>query len=127
MSRRKILIVDDEYDFCFFVKLNLQKTGKYQVFTATNGVEGISLAKQLKPDLILLDIRMPKMGGTEVAEILLEDESTRTIPFVFVTAMIKNYEITKHGGHIGGRDFIAKPVTPEKLIEKIEKYFISRR
>ncbi len=121
MNRKKILIIDDEDDFCFFVKLNLQKTGKYQVFTATSGMEGISLARQLKPDFIFLDMVMPKMGGTEVAKTLLEDESTRIIPFVFVSAVMKNYEIAKCGGHIGARDFIAKPVTPEKLIEKIEQ------
>jgi len=63
MDKKKILLVDDEEDFCFFVKLNLERTGKYQVFTATNGMEGIRLAKQLKPDLIFLDIVMPKMGG----------------------------------------------------------------
>ena len=122
MDKKKILLVDDEEDFCFFVKLNLERTGKYQVFTATNGTEGIRLAKQLKPDLIFLDIAMPKMDGGRVAEILLEDESTKTIPFVFVTAVIEKDDLAKRGGKIGGRDFISKPVKLEKLIEKIEQY-----
>ena len=122
MNRKKILIVDDEEDFCFFVKMNLQKRGQYKVFTATSGMEGISLARRFKPDFIFLDIAMPKMDGGRVAEILLEDESTGSIPLVFVTAMIKKDEVVYRGGQIGGRDFLAKPVTPETLIKKIEQY-----
>ncbi len=122
MDKKKILLIDDEEDFCFFVKLNLEKTRKYQVFTATDGMEGIRLAKQLKPDLIFLDIVMPKMDGGQVAKILLDDEPTSTIPIVFVTGVIKEDELSGRGGKIGGRDFIAKPVKPETLIERIEQY-----
>ena len=122
MNKKKILIIDDEEDFCFFVKLNLQKTGKFQVFTATSGAEGVRLAKQLKPDLIFLDIIMPYVDGGRVAESLLEDELTREIPFVFLTAAVRQDEVERQGGRIGGRDYIAKPVTPEKLIKKIEQY-----
>jgi len=121
MDKKKILLIDDEEDFCFFVKLNLERTGEYQVFTATDGIEGIRLAKQLKPDLIFLDIVMPKMDGGRVAEILLEDESTKNIPFVFVSAVVKKDELVKRGGEIGRRDFITKPVVSESLIEKIEQ------
>ena len=124
MSRKKILLVDDEEDFCFFTRLNLEKTGKYKVFAATSGAEGVRLAKQLKPDLIFLDIIMPKMDGGQVAKALLEDELTSEIPFVFVSAVIKKDEITKHGEGIKARDFIAKPVTPEKLIQKIEQLLV---
>ena len=127
MDKKKILLIDDEDDFCFFVKLNLERTGKYKIFTATDGMEGIRLAKKLKPDLIFLDIVMPNMDGGRVAEILLEDESTSTIPFVFVTAMIKQSDLGGHAGRIGGRDFIAKPVKPEALIEKIKQYYPARR
>ncbi|OPY76463.1 MAG: Alkaline phosphatase synthesis transcriptional regulatory protein PhoP [Syntrophorhabdus sp. PtaU1.Bin058] len=123
MDKKKILLIDDEEDFGFFVKLNLERTGKYQVFTATDGIEGIRLAKQLKPDLIFLDIVMPKMDGSRVAEILRGDESTKNIPCVFVTAMIGYNNLAGYGGEIGERDFITKPVISENLIEKIEQYF----
>jgi len=122
MDKKKILLIDDEDDFCFFVKLNLERTGKYKIFTATDGMEGIRLAKQIKPDLIFLDIVMPKMGGGQVAEILLDDEPTSKIPIVFVTGVIKEDELSGRGGKIGGRDFIAKPVKPETLIKRIEQY-----
>jgi CheY-like chemotaxis protein len=122
MNQKKILLIDDEDDFCFFAKLNLEKTDRYRVFTSNNGKEGIGLAKQYKPDLIILDIMMPGMDGGQVASILLGDESTSGIPIVFLTAMIRKEEILERGGRIGGREFIAKPVTPEDLIEKIEYY-----
>jgi two-component system, OmpR family, alkaline phosphatase synthesis response regulator PhoP len=122
MDPKKILFIDDEDDFCYFAKLNLEKTGDYEIFTATGGEEGIALAKQHKPDLILLDIMMPEMDGGRVAEILFNDDLTRGIPVVFLTAVIREEEVLKSGGRIGGKDFIAKPVTPEKLIENIEYY-----
>jgi len=122
MNEKKILFIDDEDDFCFFVKLNLEKMGNYKVFTATKGKDGIRLAKQHKPDLIFLDIMMPEMDGGQVAEELLEDESISEIPIIFLTAVIKNEEVVENEGQIGGRDFIAKPVTPQKIIEKIETY-----
>jgi len=124
MDKRKILLIDDEEDFCFFVKLNLEKTEQYQVFTATDGIEGIRLAKQVKPDLIFLDIVMPKMNGRRVAEILLEDESTKKIPIVFVSAVVKKEELAGDK-RAGGKDFIAKPVKSENLIEKIEQLLIN--
>lgn len=117
---KKILIIDDEDDFCYFVKLNLEQTGKFEVLVATNGAVGINLAKTQQPDLILLDILMPGMNGSEVAEILLNDTATRHIPVVFLTALAKKGEVEKSKGRIGGREFIAKPVTTEELIFKIE-------
>ncbi len=122
MEERKILLTDDEEDFCYFVKLNLEKTGKYKVTTATQGIDCIELAKRYQPDLILLDVMMPGMSGGETAEILLDDESTSSIPIVFITALIQEEELAKRGKRIGGRNFIAKPVTPEMLIKKIDQY-----
>jgi CheY-like chemotaxis protein len=127
MNEKKILFIDDEDDFCFFVKLNLEKMGNYKVFTASRGKEGIRLAKQHKPDLIFLDIMMPEMDGGQVAEALLEDESTSEIPVIFLTAVIKHEEVLENEGQIGGRDFIAKPVTPQRIIEKIETYIAASK
>jgi CheY-like chemotaxis protein len=117
---KKILIIDDEDDFCYFVKLNLEQTGKFEVLVATNGPSGINLARTQQPDLILLDLLMPGMHGSEVAEALLNDSTTRHIPVVFLTALAQKREVEKSKGTIGGRQFIAKPVTPEELIFKIE-------
>ena len=118
--KQKILIIDDEEDFCHFVKLNLERAGKFQVSVATNAQTGISLAKINQPDLILLDILMPDMDGSQVAENLLLEPTTKNIPIVFLTALAQKKEIESAEGVIGGRTFIAKPVTPQELIARIE-------
>ncbi|MFH0827526.1 MAG: response regulator, partial [Candidatus Omnitrophota bacterium] len=76
-NKKKILLIDDEEDFCFFVKKNLENTGEFEVITAPEGKIGIDLAREEKPDAILLDIVMPKMDGTDVAEILVNDPKTK--------------------------------------------------
>jgi len=121
MMKKRILIIDDERDFCRMVKFNLERTKQYEVLFATDGRSGIEIARSKKPDLILLDIRMPKMSGGEIAEELLDDPSTRTIPIVFLTALVKKEEVAKQSGYISGRPFIAKPVTVKDLIERIEE------
>ncbi|HVO67526.1 MAG TPA: response regulator [Syntrophales bacterium] len=122
-KKKRILLIDDEEDFCFFVKLNLEKTGRFEILTTTNGSEGIIMASRERPDLILLDIIMPEMGGGQVAELLLEDPKTRDIPVLFITAIASRREVQSQEGTIGGRNFIAKPVTPEELMAKIDGIF----
>lgn len=119
-NKRKLLIIDDEEDFCYFVKLNLERTGKFQVSVASQARAGISLAKVNQPDLILLDILMPDMDGSQVAEDLLLEPTTKKIPIVFLTALAQKKEVESAEGVIGGRTFIAKPVTPQELIARIE-------
>jgi CheY-like chemotaxis protein len=120
-QKRKILLIDDEEDFSFFVKLNLEKTGKYNVLTTTSGSKGIILAEKEQPDLILLDIIMPELSGGQVAEQLLESPKTKDIPVLFVTAIASRREVQSQEGIIGGRQFIAKPVTPEEIMAKINR------
>jgi DNA-binding response OmpR family regulator len=115
-----ILMIDDEESFSFFVKLNLETDPRFRVTTVTRGDEGLKVAKAGKPDLILLDIMMPGMFGTEVAQKLLDDPRTKNIPIIFLTAALKKEEADKMEGMIGGREFIAKPVTKEELIGRIE-------
>jgi DNA-binding response OmpR family regulator len=114
-----ILAVDDEESFTFFVKLNLE-TSKFKVTTANSGEEGLKLAKIFRPDLILLDIMMPDISGAEVAEELLLDTRTKNIPIIFITALVKKDEVEKEAGLMGGREFMAKPVSKEELIKRIE-------
>lgn len=109
-------------DFCFFLKYNLERSGKYRVLTAASGLDGIRLARQYKPDLIFLDIMMPGMDGGDVAYSLSEDELTKRIPIVFLTALVTKEEIGENGKYIAGREYIAKPVTTEFMVEKIEHY-----
>ena len=126
MSKKKILIIDDEENFTKLVKLNLERTGEYEVRTGNNGLQGLIAAKEFKPDLILLDILMTDMDGGEVAYQLNNEEATKNIPIVFLTAVIRKEEVEKSGGVISGHPFIAKPVTAEELIDCIKKN-ISKR
>lgn len=119
--KKRILIVDDERDFCRMVKFNLERTKQYEVLFATAGKSGIEIARSKKPDLILLDIRMPGKSGGEIAEELLDDPLTSTIPIIFLTALVKKDEVAKQSGYISGRPFIAKPVTAQDLIKRIEE------
>jgi DNA-binding response OmpR family regulator len=117
-----ILAVDDEESFTFFIKLNLQTETRYdfKVTTANSGAEGLKLARTIRPDLILMDIMMPDMSGTEVAETLLLDARTKNIPIIFMTAVVQKDEVAQEGGMMGGREFIAKPVGKEELVNRIE-------
>jgi CheY-like chemotaxis protein len=117
MLKKKILMVDDEKDFCHFVKLNMERSGKYQVKTAFNGMDGIAEAVRSKPDLILLDIVMPDMSGGEVAWKLMNDSRTNDIPIIFITAVLQSTEAEQPRGR---RQFLAKPITPEKLMNTID-------
>jgi DNA-binding response OmpR family regulator len=119
MDAKKILVIDDEENHCRLVKKSLESKGEFCVLTATRGKEGIMMARTEKPDLILLDIMMPDMCGNLVAEDLVEDPVTRSIPIIFLTAIVTQKELQISGGVIGGRYFISKPVIFDDLTAKI--------
>jgi CheY-like chemotaxis protein len=120
IGKTNVLIIDDEERFGRIVKLNLEKTGRFTVQTATEGKTGIGLARRNRPDIILLDIMMPEMSGSEVAEALEDDPVTRSIPVIFLTALIKQEELEERGGYIKGHHFLAKPISSRDLIQSIE-------
>ncbi|RKY90557.1 MAG: response regulator [Ignavibacteriae bacterium] len=121
MSKIKILVVDDEESLTRMLKLNLEETGQYEVRTENQGEKTLDVALEFKPDLILLDIMMPDMMGSEVAEKLLEDKELKDIKIIFLTALISKQETETNDGKIANRSFIAKPVNIDELIESIEK------
>ncbi len=121
MEKKKILMIDDEEDFTQLVKLNLEITGKYEVRTENRGDQGCAAALEYRPDLILLDILMPDMEGSEVAYKIKQQEELKNVPIIFLTATAREVEIDASTGSIGGQVFIAKPVSAEKLMEAIEK------
>lgn len=115
--KQKILIVDDEPDIVELIEYNLKKEG-YQVSTASNGHEGINIAKKILPDLIILDIMMPKMDGIEACRIMRALPEFKNTFMVFLTARSEEYsEIA--GFNVGADDYIAKPIKPRALISRI--------
>tara|TARA_B100000575_G_C23141710_1_gene664575 strand:- start:2456 stop:3133 length:678 start_codon:yes stop_codon:yes gene_type:complete len=118
VSKQTILVVDDERDILDLLEYNLKKVG-FNVFKAENGEEGISKAKENRPDLILLDIMMPKMDGLEAVEIMRTDSDLKKTPIIFLTA--KSDEKTEiESLNKGGDDYITKPISTIKLVSRIK-------
>jgi two-component system alkaline phosphatase synthesis response regulator PhoP len=116
-TKQKILIVDDEPDILELIEYNLKKEG-YQVFTARNGQEAVTEAKRSLPDLIVLDIMMPKMDGIEACRIMRTMPEFKNTFMVFLTARSEEYsEIA--GFNVGADDYIAKPIKPRALVSRI--------
>jgi two-component system alkaline phosphatase synthesis response regulator PhoP len=118
VPKQTILVVDDERDLLDLIEYNLKKEG-FKVFKAENGEEGISKAKEHRPDLILLDIMMPKMDGLEAVEIMRKDDDLKKTPIIFLTA--RSDEKTEIDGlNKGGDDYITKPISTTKLVSRIK-------
>ncbi|GAC1309577.1 MAG: response regulator transcription factor [Mucilaginibacter sp.] len=116
-AKQKILIVDDEPDILELIEYNLKKEG-YQVFLARNGQEAVAEAKRSLPDLIVLDIMMPKMDGIEACRIMRTMPEFKNTFMVFLTARSEEYsEIA--GFNVGADDYIAKPIKPRALVSRI--------
>jgi CheY-like chemotaxis protein len=114
---KKILIVDDDVVTLEMLEKIFLLEG-YWVAKATNGKEALFIADEFQPDLIILDIMMPIMDGTEAMEKLEKNPRTKNIPVLFLTSLIsKNDELGKSATH--GR-FLSKPIDREKLIEEVE-------
>lgn len=122
MQKKRILLIDDEPDFTSLLKLNLEKTGAYELREENRGEHALTAAREFKPDLILLDVMMPNLHGGEVAAMLKGDEALKDTPLVFLTAVVSKEEAKESKGMIGGHPFIAKPVSLEQLMVSIEKY-----
>ncbi|TRZ48776.1 DNA-binding response regulator [bacterium] len=120
MTKKKILIIDDETDFCKLVKRNLELIGDFEVAIAGDGKQGFNSAKKLKPDLILLDIMMPRMDGFKVLEKLKSDMNTIAIPVIMLTA--KGDEASKvKASELYDEEYIAKPIEAPELKTKIDE------
>ncbi|WP_262905986.1 response regulator transcription factor [Sphingobacterium sp. FBM7-1] len=116
-ANQKILVVDDERDIVELISYSLTKEG-YQVYQAYNGKEGIEVAKQVNPDLIILDVMMPEMDGIEACRIMRAMPEFKQTFMVFLTARSEEYsEIA--GFNVGADDYIAKPIKPRALMSRI--------
>jgi len=118
-QKKRILIVDDERDIVKALMIRLQGAG-YDVVTAFDGAQGVFMAHKEKPDLIILDIRMPAGNGFSVAQRLKRSMHTFTIPVIFLTGSPeKNAE--KKAMALGARFYIKKPYDPEELLDAIKR------
>jgi two-component system, OmpR family, alkaline phosphatase synthesis response regulator PhoP len=118
MENTKILVVDDESDIQEILRYNLEKEG-FVVFTASNGEEGITIAEREKPDLIILDIMMPKMDGVEVCRQLRNKPDFAKTIIAFLTARDEDYSQIA-ALDVGGDDYINKPIRPRVFVSRIK-------
>jgi CheY-like chemotaxis protein len=119
---KRILIVDDEPDITRMIKLILDQTGRYEVRTENLGRRAIEAAREFRPDLILLDVMMPGMLGSEIGAQLEADPDLCAIKFVFLTAVVTKDEAMLSNGQIGGHTFIAKPISADDLCLAVERH-----
>lgn len=118
MDSVKILIVDDEPDILEFLKYNLSKEG-YEVLTATDGEDGIKIAEREHPQLVILDIMMPKMDGVEVCRYLRNKPEFSKTLIAFLTAREEDYSQIA-ALDVGGDDYITKPIRPRVFLSRIK-------
>ena len=115
----KVLVVDDYAENVELMEELLTASG-YKVATAYDGDEALKKVKLDKPDLLLLDIMMPKMDGYQVCEALRSSEETKEIPIIFVTAKTEVKDWTHAIFNVGVNSYITKPINPKKLLDKVK-------
>jgi CheY-like chemotaxis protein len=119
MSQKTILLVDDSAVATLNEKMILRGSGRYVLLEAKDGAEAVAMAKVEKPDLIVMDIVMPKMDGIEACRVLRSDEATKEIPIIMVTTR-GEAENVEAGYAAGCNDYITKPVNSGELMKKVE-------
>ncbi|MFH1414374.1 MAG: response regulator [Candidatus Omnitrophota bacterium] len=120
MTKKTILVVDDELDLVKAVEVRLKAAG-YAVLVAYDGQDGLEKARRIKPDLIILDLMLPKLDGYRVCRMLKYDVKYQQIPIIMFTARAQE-EDKKMGEDVGADAFITKPFEPQELLSKISEF-----
>ncbi|RCK73405.1 MAG: Response regulator receiver protein in cluster with DNA polymerase III epsilon subunit [Anaerolineae bacterium] len=120
----KILIAEDERDIRDLIAFTLQFAG-HEVITTSNGEEALQAVRAQKPQLVLLDVRMPRLTGYEVCKEIKADPETQTIPVIFLSAKGQEAEI-RDGLEAGAEQYLLKPFSPDQLIEQVNKILAKR-
>jgi len=118
-QKKKILVVDDEKDLTALVSLHMKMAG-YEVLSASNGEKALVVARQEKPDLIILDLMLPKIDGWEVCRRLRQDPEIKNVPVIMLTARAETEDKLK-GFEAGADDYVTKPFSPRELIARVKR------
>jgi len=122
MAKKRILLVDDEKSLTSLLKLNLEDTGNYEVRVENWPEDALPAARAFKPDLVLLDLIMPRMPGGNVAAQIDADPQLKGTPIVFLTAAVRKHQVEENEGIICEHPCLAKPASVEEVIAMIEKH-----
>lgn len=118
-DKKRILVIDDDKNVGLMLKVKMEKGGGYEVFCAPEGKTGLSMARELKPDLIVLDFNMPGADGGDVKNKLAADGMLKDIPVAFLTSLVQPEEARK-GRTAGGRPMISKQMDIKEIIARLE-------
>ena len=124
--KKKVLLVDDEKSFTNLLKLNLEQTGSYEVRMVNWSEDAMPAAREFKPNIVLLDIIMPRMPGGNVVAQFEADPELKGIPIVFLTAAVQRSRLEEMDGIISDHPCLAKPSSLEEIIAMIEKQTAGR-
>ena len=119
-EEKRILIADDDPVILRLIQVNLELEG-YQVLTANNGQEAVDVANAEHPDLVILDIMMPRLDGYQACEQLKASDATKAIPVIFLSAKAQSGDIEK-GQSFGVAAYLTKPFDPTELLEVVEQH-----
>jgi CheY-like chemotaxis protein len=122
MKTKRILVIDDEPSITSTMKVNLERSGAYSVRTENHASRTLETARHFQPDIILLDVMMPEIDGGYLAAQLEADPELKSVPVIFLTAIISREEAIANGGMIAGHFFIAKPASCEVVTKCIEEF-----
>ena len=117
---RKVLVIDDQPFMLKLISYNLRKNG-YDVVTETDGLNALDRMGEISPDLVVLDIRMPKITGTELCVKFRQDERFAEIPIIILTSQLRE-DAEDAAMAAGATDFMTKPFSPTELLGKVERY-----
>lgn len=115
---KKILVIDDDPSMLKLAKYNLEKEG-YDVVTAASGSQGLQVAREENPDLLVVDVLLPGMDGFTVCRLLRYDHKFKHLPIIFLTGRISD-EHKKLGEEVGANEYLTKPYRPDVLLEKVK-------
>ena len=124
MAPATVLVVDDDPVILKLLEVNFEMEG-FSVVRAADGAEGLERAREVLPDIVILDVMMPRMTGYEVAKALREDEVTAHIPIIFVTARAQSSDVER-GMELGVDDYVTKPFDPLDLIARVNTLLARR-
>jgi len=119
--KKKILLVDDEKSFTNLLRLNLEQMGCYEVRVVNISEDALPAAQEFRPDIVLLDIIMPRMPGGNVAAQFEADPNLKNTPIVFLTAAVRRSRVEEMDGIVSGKPCLTKPSNMEEIVAMIEK------
>ena len=120
MGKKKVMVIDDEEDFLQITELNLEDTREYEVLSLVKGDEVVMHLHHFRPDIILLDMLMPSVGGLDVCKMLNEDQLGMKTPIIILSALEKDID-KREAFKFGVVDYLIKPISKDDIIARIEK------